>query len=399
MSIIAALVLLQAAGGIGPTAGEAAPASAAPSAGSSLHQGETIVVTAQRPETSAAALAACLARHCPPTDDIAASIAHAENLFMAGAYAQSRKILLASVHRNHGYAAQYPQEVATLHRVAARLSSVNGLPGPARRGSRDAVDALKQGMHKDDPRVILQRIEIGDTLARIGRPSAAVAQYDRVATDARVAHLPVLEGMALLRSAQLWTSAASAVAPPQVLVMKARKALQRIEANPDPAFAPYRNAARLMRVGLASTRNKPAELERAIAAMEPQGTLPTIAYAPIIDMKDMAFGTARGDFQPRWADVSFWIAPDGRVRDIATIQQSPDMDGDWLKLATRALSQRRYLPLDVPPGSPGLIRVERYLFVSDLIETKGSNLPVRNSRRRVEVVDLTPAADLKPPAS
>lgn len=72
----------------------------------------------------------------------------------------------------------------------------------------------------------------------------------------------------------------------------------------------------------------------------------------------------RGDYQPRWADVGFWIAPDGTVSDIATIQQSTDMDDGWLALATKALTQR-YLPLDVPPGSPWLIRVERYLFVSD----------------------------------
>lgn len=398
MSIITALVVLQVVGGIRPDAEGSAAASVVTSVASLSHP-KTIVVTAQRPEASATLLAACLARHCSPPEDIAASIVHAENLFMTGAYAQSRKILLASVHRNHGYAAQFPQQVATLHRVTARLSSVNGLPGPARRGSRDAVDALKQGMSKDDPQVILQRIEIGDTLARIGRPGAAIVQYNRVANDARLAHLPALQGMALFRSAQLWTSAASAVSPPAVLVIKARKALQRIEANRDPAFAPYRNGARLMRVSLASTKDKPAELARAMATMEPQGALAIIAYAPIIDMNHMTFGAARGDYQPRWVDVSFWIAPDGRVRDIATIQQSADMDDGWLALATKALSQRRYLPLDVPPGSPGLIRVERYLFVSDLIDTKGSSIPTRNPQRRVEVVDLTPAADLEPAAS
>ena len=51
-----------------------------------------IVVTARSLQDTADALAACIARNCPPDEDIAATLAHAENQFVGGDYRSARRI-------------------------------------------------------------------------------------------------------------------------------------------------------------------------------------------------------------------------------------------------------------------------------------------------------------------
>src|SRR3954462_14323982 len=65
----------------------------------------------------------CPARHCPPTEDIAATLAHAENLFVAGDYKQARSTTLASIGRNSKYAKQYPVDVSDLYRANGRIAA------------------------------------------------------------------------------------------------------------------------------------------------------------------------------------------------------------------------------------------------------------------------------------
>src|SRR4051794_22444833 len=75
----------------------------------------TIVVTGRR--DSEAALKACLERHCPPKEDIDATLAYAEQLFEAGDYAGARTVLKRSLGRNAGEARRYPVEVSDLYRA------------------------------------------------------------------------------------------------------------------------------------------------------------------------------------------------------------------------------------------------------------------------------------------
>jgi hypothetical protein len=397
MATLAMMLMLQTGAAVMPPMVQTATALVGKVDAKSGDPDDTIVITAQRPEASAAALAACLARHCSPKEDIAASLTHAEDQFVAGDYKGSRTTLLAARHRNSKYAAELPVEVSDLHRANARLASVSGLIDPARIGSIDAVDALKKGLSGDDVRVFAQRLEVGDAMAKEGRLDGALLHYRWVATKARRAHLPAVEGMALFRSAVLLSAVAS-VAPRAR--PDAQRAIERIENNPDPAFAPYRNGVRLMRVRLANAKDKDIALQKAIAQMEPEDSdQPTLAYAPAIDMQDAVYGAAVGDDTPQWADVSFWIAPDGTVKDIDTVRQSDHLNGQWLEVATRALRQRRYLPLKGAADAPGVMRVERYLFVSDKQSPTGSRMTFRANKRRVDIVDLTPVAKVQAKSS
>ena len=57
----------------------------------------TITVTGQRLPDYRAALAACLARRCPPDQDVDATLALAEALFLQGEYGEARTAIRASI--------------------------------------------------------------------------------------------------------------------------------------------------------------------------------------------------------------------------------------------------------------------------------------------------------------
>src|SRR3954452_19851125 len=73
---------------------------------------QMIIVTGRSLSDTERALRECLARKCPPNEDIDASLAHAENLFVAGKYGDARRVTLASIGRNHSYRKTYPVDVS-----------------------------------------------------------------------------------------------------------------------------------------------------------------------------------------------------------------------------------------------------------------------------------------------
>src|ERR1044072_1211442 len=82
---------------------------------------QTIVVTAERLDDFRRALAECLARHCPTNEDVDASLALAEAQFVSGDYEEARRTVRASIHRNRGRAALFPEPVSDLYRADTRV--------------------------------------------------------------------------------------------------------------------------------------------------------------------------------------------------------------------------------------------------------------------------------------
>lgn len=372
----------------------AAQATAAPppsSAPQSLPAPPSIVVTGERLSKLRDDLAACIARQCPPPEEIQRSLALAETQFIAGDYRRSRATLLKARKRNARHAAQFPVDVADLHRATALLSNVNGLPDPARIGAIDAVDALKKGLTENDPRIFMERLRVGEAFAREGRPFAALDHYAWVARSAKASGMPDIEGQAMLRSAVLLGVIATMV---KSYVPSARRAADAILARQEPAFLPYRNGVRVLRAQLAPKRERAAVVQAALREIEPDPTAQgsVLVYNPPIDMQDAVFGTVAND-TPLWADVAFHIAPDGRVTEVETLRSAEQVDPRWVEIATRGLRDRRYAPASIP--ADGLARVERYSFVADFVpfgrsrDSLRSRIPVRSSQRRVEVIDIS----------
>ena len=89
-------------------------------------QAEDIVVTGKSLKQTEADLRACLERKCPPDEDIKATLAHAENLFVSGDYKNSRATLKDSLGRNRKHGEAFPVPVSDLLRANGRISEQMG---------------------------------------------------------------------------------------------------------------------------------------------------------------------------------------------------------------------------------------------------------------------------------
>lgn len=136
-----------------------------------------IVVTGRSLKETADALAACLARNCPPDEDVAATLAHAENQFIGGDYDNARTTLLRSVGRNRKHGQAYPVPVSDLFRANSRIAQHMGEAKNFQLSVLDMRDTLKKGVGADDPRTLVAQIEVGDSRAKLGQPDDAERIY------------------------------------------------------------------------------------------------------------------------------------------------------------------------------------------------------------------------------
>lgn len=368
------------------------PAAAPPATPPATERTREVVVTARPLDDTARALADCLARDCPPREDIDATLAHAENQFVVGDYPGSRRTLRLGRDRNARYARDLPVEVADLSRANARLGGLNGMPDRALSGEGETLRALQQGLPADDARILHQRLEIGDVEARQGLIHTALRTYGTVADRARAEQLPGVEARAMFRTAALYNALTQYY--PQY-GGSARHAIDALLKRTDPAFTPYRDAAALLKVPRGGGQDRAGSLDKALAPFQAHPlTRPVLVYAPTIDLQqagqvDATTVQAKGDADAQWADVSFWITADGTVRDVDVLRESPSLGGRWLDLVTKSVARRRYAPLALDAGSPGLRRVERFSLVFDRYFNTRSRIFTRWPVARLEVTDLS----------
>lgn len=377
----------------------AAPALAQSKPAETTDTRDPIVVTGVRLEDSEKALQDCIARHCPPDKDIAATLRHAENQFVAGRYKDARTTLLASRGRNKRFGKQYPVPVSDLLRANSRVAAHLGEGEAYRIGAYDVVSTLKAGLPADDPRILVAQIEVGDSFARFDRPDAAEDSYRAVARRAHALGYTNVEGYALLRIASLFSQYSQR--NPGNYKAPALRALNDLIDTPDPKLKPYGKAAQVLKARLLMKGGDSSAVDALIAAYrtEQPTTKPVLLFAPTIkttEMSDRAFNSgeqigriANKDFDDQWVDISFWVAPDGRVTDAGVLRQSEHLSGGWAKPIVEAISGRRYAPLALDPSDPGVLRVERYTFTSRWTYQTGSRVRVRDPIPQIEVLDLS----------
>lgn len=370
---------------------QAAAAAATPA--EALGNDKTIVVVGQRLTSTERALAECIARNCPPKEEIDASLAHAENQFLAGDYVASRRTLLKARSRNQKYAKYLPVDVADLIRANGRLASLNGQTNSSRINAIDSLDVLKSGLGKSDPRVLMQRLIVGDNFAKERRIYAAVEVYGKVAKQAADAGLKEVEGLALLRTAVLYGALAS-VEP--AYDYQARKAIRRIQDTTDADLAPFREAVVTLERHL-QAGNKAHDVEKTELAKTPlaqRTDKAVLVYAPAVTLPERSKSGSgvvlmTGDPEPQWIDVAFMVRPDGTVQDVDVVRQSDNVRGRWIEAVEAALAKRLYRPLAMAADRPGLRRIERYSLIYDVVSAKASNIRVRSNVPRIEATDLT----------
>lgn len=354
-----------------------------------------VVVTARPLSATADALARCLARSCPPDQDIDATLAHAENLFVAGDYKDARTAMLASIRRNGRHAKAYPVAVADLHRANARVAAHLGEPNAPRQGMTASLLALKSALSPTDYRVLAQRVELADSSLRGGRLASALRSYREIGRDAARAGQPRVEGYARLRLAVIY--AALVDAGSVEYRSSARAAVAWFDGATDPDLEPFRMAARLLAARSEIDKGDLSAVDRLVARPAVKGGRPMLLFQPFITPRTpgraynnsmSAGGQAMTAVNDQWADVSFRITPEGRVADVVVLRESVGLRRSWLDLYLAAIAQRRYTAT-ADPSAPGLSRVERYTHTALWGALKGTRIRVRTNERRVAVLDLT----------
>jgi hypothetical protein len=355
-----------------------------------------IVVTGNPLSETAKRLKACLDRHCPPTEDIDASLAHAENQFLEGDYKAARATLASSHDRNAKYAKQYPVEVADLDRAYGRITGMDGYPEWGRILQIGALDTLKGGLAEGDTRILKQRLMTGDEYVQTGRLQAAIDVYRKVEKQARKLNAMRIVGVAMLRPAMLYASLGT---NNPNFRDAARIELKRIDRTTEPELAGIRTAAQVLRARLAGAAGDEAEMEAAIARLGHNGfSSPVLVYdkPPFADVQPSTGVINRTlDTNPEWIDIRYRIDASGHVQDVDQLRTSTQVTYDWPQYILKSIARRRYVPLKLPEGSNGLVRIERFTLVFDAESHTGSNMRSRSTKPRLVSLDLTP----DPPAA
>lgn len=346
------------------------------------------------------ALEECLARHCPPDQDIDSTLAYAEQQFVAGDYHEARTTLLRSLKRNRGEAGRYPVAVSDLHRANALVANHLGLERDYYISTLDTLAALKAGIPVQDYRHFGARLEIGAMMARIGNPDSAVNVYSDLAKDARKAGREDIAAMAELKAA--WLDYRRSPIP------SARKRIEAIARSVERGRLQAAMTAKLYLAEIARAEGRKAEAEALTAEVGAQnGVAPTLLYAPPYELAvreiqsstdpanlDMlnSYKRMSDSFERKWIDVGFWVQPDGRVGEVEVLRSGKG--SDWARPLLRSIAGRLY---SKTASQAAFYRVERYTYTAGYEQQTRSRIEQRSPKARVEYLDLT-AAPAPPPA-
>lgn len=350
--------------------------------------GQTIVVTGTSLAQTERNLRECIARHCPPEEDIAATLAHVENQFIAGDYAAARRTNKASLGRNDRYAGRLPVEVSYLYRAGSRIAVHLGEGQDYEQSTWGIKRALKEGLPKTDPQLVGADLEIANMQASLGRTVVARDTYEKAAKDAEKINRPDLAAMARLRLAWL-----SQLEGDRGLT---RRKLRAIADDRRPETNVARLSALILLARLDRQEGKPNSSAAVIDALRgARLPKPVLVYSPPvqtpgrrIDEGEEGSTTrmmAMQNFDDRWVDVGFWVTADGRVSDAEILRSSGTTD--WARPLMDSIAGRIYSP--AAGNMDGTYRVERYTFTSLWADQTGSRLRARSPNARIEYLDLT----------
>ena len=361
-----------------------------------------IVVTGRSLADTAADLKACLARGCPPDQDIKATLAHAENQFVDGGYKNARATLLASLGRNRKHKGQFPVEVSDLLRANGNVASHLGEADAYRTSVLDMRDTLKAGLKSDDYRILGAELEVGDSRLRLGYPDEARDKYQWIEKVALERKLPYVAALARLRDLSLLVSVAQK-SKTKFDINEANEAIDSYVAAPTPGAEQYTIVAQVLKSRMDRETGNDETTEALIARYAALGgtSKPVLLYSKPIDTNEASAARAAAGgsdlnrintttVDKRWIDVGFWINADGKVDEPEVIRS--EGSADWAKPVIKSIESRQYAPLkaDADGATPGIYAVERYTLTAHWEdEVTGTHIRKRSAVSRIERLDLT----------
>lgn len=355
---------------------------AAPQAAPAPKPAETpdVVVVANR---MGAALKRCLERNCPPEEEVEAAMEAGAESFVAGRYEEAKKTLRLAISRNAKYAKVIPTKISDLYATYADVAEHEGDETAFIDSTRNSVTVLRRALGEGHPAAIRVSARLGDMWAKLGQPQRADGAYQREAERAARFGRRDLAGMLTFRRA--WLALAARDKP------HARKLSVQLEREygQEPVFTP---ALAILKARLALGDGKDDGTAAFIAAIRQAGMADPLLMReppyPEFGPAPMVFGSSRDIV---WADIGFWIQPDGTTAGVEILR--PAEDGAWARRLFKQIAGRRYSPVEgAETGAMGVYRVERYTLRPAYKVDIGTRIRQRVGPVSLHQVDITKLA-------
>ncbi|MBB3909669.1 hypothetical protein [Sphingomonas desiccabilis] len=339
-----------------------------------------IIVVGRRAEQE---LARCLARNCPPAEEVDASLEASVEQFADGRYTDARRTLQNAIRRNRSHAAQLPGPVSSLYATLATVAEHEGDARLWRTAARENVLVLRRHLGETNLATLREELSFADSLVGLGAPGAAGTAYRTIQERAvESGHPGVAAGAAFRRA---WLALL-------------RDRFKEAERFADEAVSLAGTDNRLMadlreilRTRIAIRRGDEGAVEALAARLRQSADAqPRLLFAPPVEninSSTMVELDPRHDSRIRFADVGYWIRADGRTAEVEVLRTS-GLD-QWRPGILRQVKERRYVPLDVEPGHPGIYRIDRFTVRGTIGVPTGTRLRQRMGNLTVHVVDLT----------
>lgn len=360
-----------------------------------------IVVTARSLKDTEADLKACLARKCPPDQDIKASLAHAENQFVEGDYRNARATLANALGRNRKHKGEYPIEVSDLLRANGNVAAHLGESDIYRLSVLDMRDTLKGALKPDDYRVYGAEIEVADSRLKLGYLDEASQKYLELEKRALKAGMPQIAAIARLRDLSLRVQRAET----EKTEFRKKEAVDAIEAflrEPAPAES-FKIVAEVLRSRMDRSSGNSESTDRLIARYAALGGTerPLLLHSKPIEMNEaqaaraMAGGSDLNRIgtqvvEKRWVDIGFWIGADGKVDEPEILRSQGSTD--WTDVVLKSIKTRIYAPLksETEGAAAGFYAIERYSLTAQYEnDVTGTRIRQRSPIAKIERIDLT----------
>jgi hypothetical protein len=390
-----------------------------------------IVVTGKSIKETAADLASCIARACPPDEEIRAALALAETQFIGGEYRDAKTTLYKTVGRNRKFGADYPIEVSDLFRARGRVAEHLGDANDFRLSVLAMRDTLRENLPADDARALVAQIEVGESRSKLGFPLEAVRIFADMEAKALGAGQNRVAAYAALRRLLIeYDMAEDTEAKGDI--RRAAAGLRDLADNPKPGAEDFALVAEVALARMDRLNGKGDTTAAIVKRFAEKGgaNRPILLFTEPVKIPEgynlrsskqelgmRAVGPAAGNaggkangrgikvmgatdlqmlprnMEDRWLDVGFWVNPNGLVSDIEVLRVSGD--GLWSKWVTDAIKTRIYAPLSTKgrEASPGFYMVERYSYTARYLDqgsTSGTRIQTRSPTERIERLDITP---------
>lgn len=342
---------------------------------------DAIIVVGRRAEQ---ALADCLERGCPSAEEIEASLQASVEQFSDARYSDARRTLQKAIQRNRAYAGDMPGPVSSLYATLATVAEHEGDSKLWRSAASANVDVLRRHLGEAHIATLGQELAFADNLIGVGRAPSAERVYRDVQRKAVESGQPQVAAGAAFRRAWL-----------ALIRQRDDEAKRFADQTVELAGADNRLMAELrdiLHTRIAVRRGDEGAVDALAARLRQSADkTPTLLFAPAmedINPPEGGMGVDRLlDSKIRFADVGYWIRPDGRTADAEMLRDGGL--GQWKPVILEQLAQRRYVPLDVEPGHPGLYRIDRFTVRGTKDIPLGSRIARRMGRLTVHIVDLT----------